>query len=84
MKRECAFPEFVIGKHITTMNMLVTVVDWLLLHLLIDAILLLPKLLTFPWVVLQQAQQEQVRQKPQRILEELLVSKLWYSTVQIK
>jgi len=44
MKRESAYPEFVIGKLITIMNMLVTVVDWLLLHLLIDAILLLHKL----------------------------------------
>jgi hypothetical protein len=75
-KRESLLLEFAIGQLSITMNMLVTVVDWLLLHLLIDATLHLPKLLTFPWEELQLDQLVQVKQRPLKILEELLVFKL--------
>jgi hypothetical protein len=84
MTREYVSPESAIGKLTTTMSMLATVVDWLLHRLQIDAILLLPKLLTFPWVVLQLDQQEPVRQKLLRILVELLVCRLSSSTALIK
>ena len=66
------------------MSMLETVVDWLLLHLLIDATLLLLKHLTFLWVVLQLDLLVLVRQRLPRILEELSVFKLWYSTALIR
>jgi hypothetical protein len=84
MKRELLLLEFAIGLLTTTMSMLVTAVDWLLHHLLIDVTLLLPKLLTFPWVELQLDQLVQVKQRPLRISEELLVFKLWCSTALIR
>jgi hypothetical protein len=65
--------EFAIGPLSTTMNTLVTAVDWLLHLLLIDATLLLHKLSTFLWEVLQLDLLVPVRQRPLKISQEPLV-----------